>query len=995
MKASFFCGILILFFYSTAFSQKDTEFWFVAPEVTSTHGDRPIYLRLTSFDEAANVKISQPANPSFSVNVYVPANGTYSVDLTSYIDIIENKPANHVNLYGLLIQSSKPITAYYDEANDWNTDIFALKGKNSLGKEFYIPMQNSFSNSSRFPDAQNSFDIVATENNTTIQITPNNDIVGHPKGVPFNIILNRGETFSCVATSQSAVNHLYGSKVTSDKPIAVTVKDDSVDINGGLDLNGDQIVPTTVIGREYIIVRGYLSTNFNDRVYIISSNDNNRIYINGNTSPAITLNEGEIYSFTIPETNPIAYVRSDNPVYVQHLTGFDYESGSALLPPVRCTGSREVAFTRTTQKRLSLTVVTEDGAQGNFAIDGSSSLIQASQFSTVNGTSNPTMVYARIPYTVTQISYGPHIITNNKANFHVGIIQESNLQGCSYGYFSDYSDLYIGPDATICSGTPKILDAGAGKHSYKWSTGDTTQTIAVSLPGLYMVITNSSGCVLRDTIVIATIPSPVIDAGPVDSVDQANSITLSGTEYSGSTAMTFQWSPPNSIISGGTTLTPTTVKLTKDIVFTLQAIDKNGCSTSDSVKIFVDPGPCPKGHILNNDTAVCPGSIFELHSKPVLTYQWLPSNLMNNSTIQNPWLVIDSTRTLYLYTTEYARNLVKNPDFELGNAGFVTDYTYCDGNNCLWPMGDFGYSVGTDASYYLNTYFSGRDHTTGSGNFMIINGGRPSLKVWQQTISVMPNTQYTLGVWVSRLSDYDTAKIRFSINGAQLGAIYTAPTSRNKWEQVSRTWNSGSQTNAKIEIVDQRLVAEGNDFGLDDIFFGEIISCSDSVTITASQNVSLGHDTIIAPGQVLDISSTGGPFNYYNWNTGDTTQSITIREAGKYSLLATDQIGCESRDTINVKSSNSFVVFPNAFTPNADRDNDVFRPMSNNVVKFHMAIYNRWGQLLFESYDAETGWTGMTGGKDSPAGLYVYVATYEFKYLEEMNTARGSFTLLR
>jgi gliding motility-associated-like protein len=995
MKASFFCGILILFFYSTSFSQKDTEFWFVAPEVTSTHGDNPVYLRLTSFEEASDVKISQPANPSFSINIFVPAHGTYSVDLTPYLNIIENKPANQVNPYGLLVQSSTPITAYYDEANDWNTDIFALKGKNSLGKEFYIPMQNSFSNASRFSDAHNSFDVVATENNTTVWITPSNDIVGHPKGIPFRILLNRGETFSCVATGQSSYNHLYGSKVSSDKPIAVTVKDDSVDINGGLDLNGDQIVPTNVIGREYIIVRGYLASNVNDRVYVISAADNNRIYINGNTSPAVTLNKGEIYSFTIPEANPIAYVRSDNPVYVQHLTGFDTESGSALLPPVRCTGSREVAFTRSTQKRLSLTIVTEDGAQGSFEINSNSSLIPASQFSIVPGTSNPAMVYARISYTVSQVSYGPHIITNNKANFHVGIIQESNLQGCSYGYFSDYSDLYIGPDATICSGTSKILDAGAGKQSYEWNTGETTQTITVSKPGTYRVTTNSSGCVLHDTIVITTIPSPVIDAGPVDSVDQATSVILLGTAYSGSSTMTYQWTPQSSIISGGTTLTPTTVKLTKDIVFKLQAIDKNGCSTSDSVKIFVDPGPCAKGHILNNDTVVCPGSIVELYSKPVLTYQWLPSNLVNNSTAQNPWLVIDSTRTLYLYTTEYARNLVKNPDFELGNTGFVTDYTYCDGNNCLWPMGDYGYSVGTDASYYLNTYFSGLDHTTGSGNFMMINGGSPTLKVWQQTIPVTPNTQYTFGAWVSRLSDYDTAIIRFSINGAQLGAIYTVSASRNKWEQVFRTWNSGSQATAKIEIVDLRPVETGNDFGLDDIFFGEIISCSDSITITASQNVSLGHDTIIAPGQVLDITPLGGPFNQYSWNTGDTTQSISIHEAGKYSLLATDQIGCESRDTINVKSSNSFVVFPNAFTPNADGDNDVFRPMANNVVKFHLAIYNRWGQLLFESDDAETGWTGITGEKGCPAGLYVYVATYEFKYLGETNAARGSFSLLK
>jgi gliding motility-associated-like protein len=309
-------------------------------------------------------------------------------------------------------------------------------------------------------------------------------------------------------------------------------------------------------------------------------------------------------------------------------------------------------------------------------------------------------------------------------------------------------------------------------------------------------------------------------------------------------------------------------------------------------------------------------------------------------------------------------------------------------------MGDYGYSVGPDARYYLNSYFSGYDHTTGSGNFMIVNGGRPSLKVWRQTIAVKPGTQYSLGVWISRLSAYDTTKIRFLINGAQLGAIYTAPAVTNKWEQVSRTWNSGSQTSAKIEIVDVQSVELGNDFGLDDISFGEIISCTDSITFTASRNVSLGSDTIIAPGQVLVVSPTGGPFDHYRWNTGDTTQSLSITEAGKYALLATDQIGCDSRDTISIRSSNTFLVFPNAFTPNADGENDVFRPRSNNVVKFHMAIYNRWGQFLFETDDIKAGWTGKTGSKDFPAGLYVYVAAYEFMYLGEPITARGSFTLL-
>ena len=418
-------------------------------------------------------------------------------------------------------------------------------------------------------------------------------------------------------------------------------------------------------------------------------------------------------------------------------------------------------------------------------------------------------------------------------------------------------------------------------------------------------------------------------------------------------------------------------------------------SATGSVKAVVDAGLCELGYIRNNDTTVCAGSVVELYSRSALTYQWLPANSLNSSTIQNPWLVMDSTRTFYLVTTNYLENLIQNPDFELGNNGFETDYTYCSDQNCLIPLGDNGYSIGKDASYFYTPYFNGYDHTSGKGNFMIVNGGRPTLKVWRQTVPVKSNTGYTFGLWISRMNEYDTSQIRILINGAQVGPIFNPPTTTNKWEQVIRTWNSGIQTSATVEIVDVKSSVIGNDFGLDDFTFGQIISCSDSVTISASRNASLGHDTIISLGQQLVLITTGGPFNHYIWNTGDTTQSISVTEAGNYWLLATDTIGCESRDTISINSSNSFVLFPNAFTPNADRDNDVFRPVSNNVIRFHMAVFNQWGQLVFETNDIKNGWEGMINGKDCVAGLYVYAATYEFKNLRETKTARGSFTLLR
>lgn len=416
---------------------------------------------------------------------------------------------------------------------------------------------------------------------------------------------------------------------------------------------------------------------------------------------------------------------------------------------------------------------------------------------------------------------------------------------------------------------------------------------------------------------------------------------------------------------------------------------------NDSITKLHRSGECSPGFILNSYTHACTGSTIELNSRTALTYQWSPSDRFSNSTEQNPYMNIDSTRTYYLEITNYTNNHITNPDFELGNTGFITGYTYCDAGNCLIKLGDNGYSIGRHASDF-ESRFTGNDHTSGSGNFMIVNGARPLLTVWQQTISVKPNTKYAFGAWISTMITLSPAQIQFTINGSQIGSLCDAPDYANQWEQVFTTWNSGLSTSATIKIVDILPILVGNDFGLDDLFFGEIINCSDSISITASQNANLGSDTLIAPpDQQLVLAPTGGPFANYNWNTGDTTQSISINEPGRYWLAATDQNGCKSIDTISVKNSTTFIVFPNAFSPNADGSNDIFRPILSNISKFHMSVYNRWGQLMFETNDMVTGWDGLINGKKSPYGLYIFVADYEVQDDASIKSVRGSFTLIR
>ncbi|HLP21872.1 MAG TPA: hypothetical protein VK174_16275, partial [Chitinophagales bacterium] len=217
MKKTFLIIALFIVFFKAG-AQTDTLFWFAAPEVsisTSTF-DRPIVLRITPATQAATVTISQPAGGGMPNQVVtIPAGSTQTVDLSAWIDIIENKPADAILNYGLKIQSTAPVTAYYEVVSaqcQCNPEIFVLKGQSAMGNDFWVPSQNYLDNNPGYaPVPYSAFDIVATQNNTTITITPSNAIVGHAAGVPFTVVLNEGQTFSATASSGLAAQHLQGS----------------------------------------------------------------------------------------------------------------------------------------------------------------------------------------------------------------------------------------------------------------------------------------------------------------------------------------------------------------------------------------------------------------------------------------------------------------------------------------------------------------------------------------------------------------------------------------------------------------------------------------------------------------------------------------------------------------------------------------------------------------------------------------------------------------
>ena len=323
-------------FNNDLLAQTSQEFWLAPPVITANHaGKTPIYLRITSGNAAATVTISQPANAGFvPIVVAVPANSTLTQDLSAFVTQLETPSNDMVNNTGLHIVSTSDITCYYELSPTNNPDIWALKGANGLGTEFYVPVQNIWPNGSYLPELPyTSFDIVATEDNTVVSIYPKTDLdFSHPALQAYTIFLDEGQTYSgSVGKFDLAIlpsENPAGTVIVSNKNIAVSIKDDSVNptgYGGCRDVMGDQIVPTNILGMEYIAQKGFL--NGDDQVYILAIDNNTQVYVDGVYQT--TLFGGEMFRYSMSED--VIYINATKKIYVIQNTGFGCETGMAIL----------------------------------------------------------------------------------------------------------------------------------------------------------------------------------------------------------------------------------------------------------------------------------------------------------------------------------------------------------------------------------------------------------------------------------------------------------------------------------------------------------------------------------------------------------------------------------------------------------------------------------------------------------------------------------------
>lgn len=166
-------------------------------------------------------------------------------------------------------------------------------------------------------------------------------------------------------------------------------------------------------------------------------------------------------------------------------------------------------------------------------------------------------------------------------------------------------------------------------------------------------------------------------------------------------------------------------------------------------------------------------------------------------------------------------------------------------------------------------------------------------------------------------------------------------------------------------------------------------------------NANAGNDINAAEFQPIQLHATGGvtyqwtpPFGLNNPNIPDPIAILSKDQT--YYLTAFTPQGCSSTDTITIKVYKGPELYvPNAFSPNNDDLNDIFKVIAVGIIEFkYLRIYNRWGQQIFETADPNRGWDGTFHGKKQPNDVYVWVTSArDFK--GSVIFRKGFVTLIR
>jgi gliding motility-associated-like protein len=545
----------------------------------------------------------------------------------------------------------------------------------------------------------------------------------------------------------------------------------------------------------------------------------------------------------------------------------------------------------------------------------------------------PNISSSSVASNLTATSYTVLVADNNNCNASVSILvnQPTPLT-------SSISNI-INPICYNTSGSSTVSAVGGTMpYVYNWSTSPTQTCINASniYPGNYTVsIVDINGCSVSNSLSIIE-PSQIITSlGINDSICIGQQASIIANAIGGSGNYYYAWNPLGIINSGTVSVSPAT-----NTSYTVVAFDQNGCAgIEDSVNIVVYDLTSANVQV-TGQSPICFGQVSMVEGQ--VNGNTGPVNISWNNGLGN--------------TTGPFIEQPFNP----------MTYVMTVSNAC-------GLSISDSVSVTFNP--APTIHIISDA----INGCAPSVINFSDS-SITGNTFDPITSWSWNFGDGVISSSQNPLHVFNSAGIYTV--------NLTVTTDAGCTTNSSSSPI--------------------IIHTYSAPIANFSTNM-IDFDI---PYDALHCTNLSNGATTYEWSFGDDAFSVDVNPSylynsiGQYQiqLVVSNQHGCKDTAVSEIET-HADVVFPNAFTPNPDGssggsysisslDNNVFFPYTSGVIDFKLQIYDRWGELIFESTDVKTGWDGYYRGKLCQMGVYIWKA---YVKLNDNRIFRktGDLTLLR
>jgi gliding motility-associated-like protein len=476
---------------------------------------------------------------------------------------------------------------------------------------------------------------------------------------------------------------------------------------------------------------------------------------------------------------------------------------------------------------------------------------------------------------------------------------ETNRYGCtkrdSFNVVVDTRPaLELGNDTLVCALNDLTLDSRIIGATYLWSNGSTSRSIQINTPGKYFVTVKQNACEVSDTITITLKAGGTSDFNYTQQVCDPLRLTFQGN---GNAVADTYWSfGDGRIQQGGNPVNHTYAAMGS---YTVKYSAGGPCP--DTITKLIPVNVTQDNIVYTADTTICAGTAITLRTNAFNSFCWTPHAFLDNPSSLNP-TVIPQNDMIYEFKAEVTgSNLVVNGDFSQGNTGFVSGYQFTPNNT-----GEGQYFVGPNPRDWRSSLGNCKDHSTGTGNMLMVKARTSKDTIWSQTISVSPNTNYAFSAWIQALNSPNPANLHFYINGREASSYFMTVLPVCNWDRYKVNWNSGSNTTIDLLITSENTSPEEDFFALDDISFAPVFLKKDSVNILIERAVvRTGNDTIVCPGSPVPLSVTGA--QSYTWTPATGLSDVTISNpvastpvSIQYIVTGKSSRGCLARDTVQI-----------------------------------------------------------------------------------------------